>query len=322
MIKVSSGTVGVLGLADVRLDVPPTTAYLMVGGRCRRDCAFCAQARHSEASAMALSRVNWPSWNEEQVLTAVKRAYSRGEIERCCLQVTVSEGYLERVREIAGRMSQQFPLGASVVADGDEAGELLEAGLERVGLSLDAVTEESYRRVKKGNLAEALCVVEEAARRYPGRIATHVMAGLGETEGELVSMMGRLQEWGVTVALFAFTPIPGTEMADEPPPSMGSYRRIQVAQYLISCNLRSTKDFTFSPEGRIVSFGMPEDELREVLANGKAFETSGCPGCNRPYYNEPPSGPLYNYPRPLTPREAQQAIEEALSSRADLEGWS
>jgi biotin synthase len=148
------------------------------------------------------------------------------------------------------------------------------------------------------------------------------MAGLGETEGELVSMMGRLQEWGVTVALFAFTPIPGTEMADEPPPSMDSYRRIQVAQYLISRSLRSTKDFTFSPEGRIVSFGMPEDELREVLANGKAFETSGCPGCNRPYYNEPPSGPLYNYPRSLTPREAQQAIEEALSSRADLEGWS
>jgi biotin synthase len=24
--------------------------------------------------------------------------------------------------------------------------------------------------------------------------------------------------------------------------------------------------------------------------------TSGCPNCNRPYYNETPSGPILNYP--------------------------
>lgn len=271
---------------------------------------------------MALSRVNWPPWDKEVVLTAVQQAYSRGEIQRCCLQVTVSEGYLERVKEIAGRMGHQVPLGASVVARADQAGELLEAGLERVGLSLDAVTEEAYRRVKKGSLAEALAVIEEAARRCQGRIATHVMAGLGETEEELACMMERLQEWGVTVALFAFTPIPGTEMADEPPPPLDSYRRIQVARYLIHCGLTSTKDFTFSPEGRIVSFGIPDDEIREVLANGEAFETSGCPGCNRPYYNEPPSGPLYNYPRPLTSSETWKATEEALSHRSGMRRWS
>ena len=119
MIKVSSGTLGVLGLLDACLDAPPTTAYLMVGGRCRRDCAFCAQARNSKASAVALSRVNWPSWNEEQVLSAVKRAHAMERIERCCLQVTVSPGYLERVKEIAASIDQQIPLGASVVADAD-----------------------------------------------------------------------------------------------------------------------------------------------------------------------------------------------------------
>ena len=39
------------------------------------------------------------------------------------------------------------------------------------------------------------------------------------------------------------------------------------------------------------------------------FETSGCPGCNRPYYNERPGGMLYNYPRPLTAAEAAREIE-------------
>lgn len=311
-VKVSSGTLAVLGLLDAYIDAPPTTAYLLVGGRCRRDCAFCAQARSSRASALALSRVNWPSWEEEQVFPAVKQAHATGKIERCCLQVTVSTGYLERVKEIAIRIGQHVPLGASVVADADQTGQLLKAGLQRVGLSLDAASEEAYRRVKGGNLGQALSVIEEAARRFPGHIATHLMVGLGETEEEMVHMIGRLCGWGATVALFAFTPIPGTAMEHDPPPLLHSYRRIQVAHHLIIRNLATVEDFAFSPQGRIISFGLSEDELSAFLREGKAFETSGCAGCNRPYYNEPPSGPLYNYPRPLTPDETQSAIEEAL----------
>ncbi len=312
-IRVSSGTASVLGLLDARLDAPPTTAYLMVGGRCRLGCAFCAQAKDSTASAGALSRVNWPAWEEDLVLTAVEEAYAGGKIERCCLQVTVDTGYLERVKEIATRIGRQVPLGASVVADAHHAGELLESGLERVGLSLDAVNEESYRMVKGGNLPAALSVIEEAAGRFPGRIVTHVMAGLGESEEEMVRMIAQLEEWAVTTALFAFTPIPGTAMEHEPPPPMASYRRIQVAHYLIKQALARVDDFDYSSQEEIVSFGLSDHELRAVLSDGKAFETSGCPGCNRPYYNEPPSGPVYNYPRTLAGDEVRTAMEAALS---------
>lgn len=312
-IRVSSGTAGVLGLLKGRLDAPPTTAYLMVGGRCRRTCGFCAQANNSKASAAALSRVNWPSWSEDQVLSALEEAYLRGRIERCCLQVTVSPGYLQRVKEIATGICKQIPLGASVVGDVDQVGELLEAGLDRVGLSLDVVNEESYQRIKGGDLSAALSVLEEAAHRYPGRIVTHLVAGLGESEEDVARMMARLQNWGVTTALFAFTPIAGTAMAGELPPPVDSYRRIQIAQYLLVQGLTTVEDFAFSRQGRIVSYGLPDYELRQILSDGKAFETSGCPGCNRPYYNEPPSGPLYNYPHSLTHDEAQRALDAALS---------
>ncbi len=261
---------------------------------------------------MALSRVNWPSWDEEQVLSAVKQAFRTGSIERCCLQVTVSPGYMERVKEIAARIGQQLPLGASVVANVDQVGELLGAGLERVGLSLDAVNEEAYQRIKGGNLGEALAEIEEAARRFPGRVATHLMIGLGETEEEMVRVIERLCEWGVTVALFAFTPVAGTAMEHELPPPLESYRRIQAARHLIIHRRATVEHFAFSQQGKILHFGLSEEELRASLSDGKAFETSGCPGCNRPYYNEPPSGPLYNYPRPLTTDEQRQAIREAL----------
>jgi biotin synthase-related radical SAM superfamily protein len=48
--------------------------------------------------------------------------------------------------------------------------------------------------------------------------------------------------------------------------------------------------------------------LKEILSSGAAFQTSGCKDCNRPYYNERPSGPLYNYPRPLSQEEIAEAI--------------
>ena len=97
-------------------------------------------------------------------------------------------------------------------------------------------------------------------------------------------------------------------MEDASPPPISTYRRMQVAQYLISNNLACVKDFAFSPSGQLVSFDFPR--LPEILADGVAFQTSGCPDCNRPFYNERPGGTMYNYPRPLTSQQIEAAIED------------
>ena len=314
MIRVSSGTASVLGLQDTLNQVAPTTAYLMVGGRCQRDCAFCAQARSSRARADALSRVTWPEFDEEETIKRIRRAFAAGKIERCCLQVTVHEGYLQRTKEVVMGLGDGVPLCASVVATNiEQIGELLEAGLERVGLSLDAANERVYRQVKGGDWSRMLSLIEEAAASFPGRISTHLIVGMGETEREMAQMIQRMQDWGVTVGLFAFTPIRGTAMEDRLPPPIGSYRRVQIAHYLIRHRLSSVERFSFSPEGRITDFGLDRERLGRILTDGRAFQTSGCPGCNRPYYNERPGGTIYNYPRPLTPDEAREAIREAFS---------
>jgi biotin synthase-related radical SAM superfamily protein len=293
------------------MDAPPTTAYLMVGGRCCRDCGFCAQSRSSKASALALSRVTWPPWEEEEALSAVEEAYSKGRIQRCCLQVTVGPGNLDRVKAITTSLGHRVPLSASVVASVDQLQDLLEAGVERIGLGLDAVNEVAFRRVKGGDLRSSLAIIEEAACRFPGRISTHLMVGLGETEEEMVRMISLLHDWGVTPALFAFTPISGTAMENHASPPVSSYRRVQIARHLILNGLVEIPNLSFSA-GRVESFGLRRHELEQVLLNGKAFQTSGCPSCNRPYYNEPPRGPFYNYPRPLHEAEIQRAIEEAV----------
>jgi len=139
-------------------------------------------------------------------------------------------------------------------------------------------------------------------------VAVHLIVGLGETEREMTEMIQRMHDLGVIVGLFAFTPVRGTAMQHEPPPPLDTYRRMQVARHLISHDLAALGDFSFSAEGQLVSFGQPD--LAKMLADAVAFQTSGCPDCNRPFYNERPGGPLYNYPRPLTPAEALRAVAE------------
>ncbi|MFQ5885809.1 MAG: radical SAM protein [Anaerolineae bacterium] len=311
MINVSSGTATVLGLSEAFIDAPPNTAYLLVGERCERDCSFCTQARSSRAPAQALSRVIWPPYEKKKTVSALKEAYKWGKIQRACLQVTVSPGYLSRTEEIISQL-KGIPICASVVVSNlDQVAQLLDSGLEIVGLSLDAANEELYRHAKGGSFDQALGFIEEAVKRFPSRIATHLIVGLGETEEEMARLIQRLHDWGVIVALFAFTPNPGTALEHLEPPPLSTYRRVQIARHLIVHNLARVEGFTFSSQGSIVHFGLKHQELREALHDGRAFRTSGCPGCNRPYYNERPGGPLYNYPRPLTPAEIQQAMREA-----------
>jgi len=310
-LNVSIGTAAVLGLADIVMDAAPTTAYLMLGGRCVMDCAFCAQARSSQASALKLSRVTWPEFDQAQTLARLAKAVERGDIRRCCLQVTVAEGYFERTLEVvrAVRATCDVPVDAAILpTDMAQVEELLAAGVDHIGFGLDAACERVFRRVKDGHWARSLALIEETARRFPGRGAVHLIVGLGETEQEMAEMIQRMHDLGLVVGLFAFTPIRGTRMEDVPPPPISTYRRMQVARYLISNNLARIGDFTFSTTGQLLSYNLPN--LPEILADGVAFQTSGCPDCNRPFYNERPGGPMYNYPKPLTLQQIEAAIEE------------
>lgn len=309
MINVSIGTAGVLGLADVAMDAAPTAAYLMLGGRCSMACSFCAQARTSQASALNLSRVTWPAFPLAETVNRLVRAVKRGAVNRCCIQVTTGQGYYEQALVViqAIKAATDVPLDAAILPPTlDHVAGLIAAGVDHVGFGLDAVSEQVFHRAKGGNWVQSLRLIEETARRYPGHVAVHLIVGLGETEKEMVETVQRLHDWGATVGLFAFTPVRGTEMEGVPPPPLIAYRRMQVARHLIAHGLACADDFTFSPSGRLIDFGLPN--LPALLADGVAFQTSGCPDCNRPYYNERPAGPMYNYPHPLSAEEIQHAL--------------
>ena len=313
MIRLSEGTSACLGLKATRMDTYPSTAYLLSGDKCSMSCSFCP--RGSGNYNNRLGRVGWPEYTEEEVAKGLV-SLPQGRLQRLCLQAVRGESGIEpiiRTIDILKKVSH-LPISLSAWVDNrEEAGALLQAGAERISIALDAATDAVYARVKGGVFNERLGLLLSCADAWPGRFTTHLICGLGENEEDLLSLIDSLIRAGVRVALFSFTPLRGTLMEDRPQPKLESYRRVQAGFYLLRDNAVSLSALSFK-DGKLLSFGLSRLELEKQLTGGKAFETTGCSGCNRPYYNERPQGPLYNYHRPLTPLEAEKEIGILLRS--------
>jgi biotin synthase len=91
-------------------------------------------------------------------------------------------------------------------------------------------------------------------------------------------------------------------METQTPPSIGAYRRVQLARWLIDKDIITPDQMEFDGNGRARTFGLPHAELQKVISSGEPFRTSGCPGpdgevaCNRPYGNEKPGREIRNFP--------------------------
>ena len=195
--------------------------------------------------------------------------------------------------------------------------ELKAAGTDRIGIAFDACTSELFDKIKGRKRKSPyrwdghLQAIETAQAVFGmGNVTTHLIVGLGESEHEAVEFLLDMYDRGLTVGLFAFTPIRGTELEDVSQPDLQVYRREQAVRYLLHRNLIENHQVIFTDEGK-TRLDVDNDWLSNQLLSGDAFRTSGCPNCNRPYYNERPSGPMYNYPRRLSEEEALAALEES-----------
>jgi biotin synthase-related radical SAM superfamily protein len=190
---------------------------------------------------------------------------------------------------------------------------LANAGADRLGIALDAATEKLFNKVKGKDsdgaytwlnlirqLSQALDVFGE------GNVSTHVIIGLGETEKEAIEVVQMCVTMGVLPALFAFTPVRGTALETKSPPKLDSYRRVQLARYLIVNGKTKLSDMQFDGEGKTAGYGLTNEALNSEVESGLPFQTSGCPDCNRPFYNEKPSGPIYNYPKQPSKEEIKE----------------
>jgi biotin synthase-related radical SAM superfamily protein len=321
-VRVSVGSAMVLGLITGRLDAPPTTIYLLTyhEGKCSANCGFCPQARTSTSRADMLSRVTWPAFPTEDVVSRIAFAVEKGVIQRVCIQAinypTVFNDLLALATNIVARTKVPISVSCQPL-NKMQMRKLAEAEVNRVSIALDAATPELFEKIKGASSQSPYTwekqrkTLEETVQVFgKGSVSTHIIAGLGENEQQIIKTIQWCVDSGVCPSLFAFTPIAGTRLERLPQPSITSYRRIQLARYFIVHEKTRIENMKFDDEGRIVDFGISKQLLRETLKNGNPFQTSGCPSCNRPYYNERPGGLIYNYPRPLSLQEIMEIKEQ------------
>lgn len=80
-------------------------------------------------------------------------------------------------------------------------------------------------------------------------------------------------------------------MEKHPQPPLGTYRRVQLARYLINEGTARSSQMKFNKAGQLTDFGIPKPLLDDTIDKGEAFMTSGCSSathkyaCNRPFGN-------------------------------------
>ncbi len=315
-LRISLGSAIVLGLRQGKLPHPPTTVYIMAGTECVNNCAFCTQARGASSSGDLLSRVTWPEFSLEEMLFSLKVARDRG-ISRICLQSLTDPLSLKDLPQLIERIADSSGLGISVSispVDVPLLRRIKEAGAERVGMALDGASPEVFRKIKGSDVGNPYTwdgnwrSLEKAVGIFgEGMVSTHIIVGLGETDSDVVGSMLRARKLGILVSLFAYTPMKGTKSIGAPP-ELDRYRALQLARSAVF-DRGLTEGFEFDKSGKLIKVPQMDDGI--YIDTSFIFMTRGCPDCNRPYYNERPRGPIFNYPGPLDEAEAAQAMDKA-----------
>jgi biotin synthase-related radical SAM superfamily protein len=318
-VRLSIGTAIQLGLETGTSDPYFTTAFLMTywKGKCEANCAFCPQARESTSASDRLSRISWPEYDFEEVISTWSES---GKFTRVCIQTINYPRVVDDAVLIASilRGITRLPISVAIhPIDTSDLQRLKDSGVTSIGIALDASTASLFEEIKGEKrstmyrwkwhiqgLGNALLVFGK------GNVTTHLIIGLGETEKEAADFIFRMYEMGISVGLFAFTSIKGTSLERRESPELSSYRRIQIVRQLISQGSLSPRQIRVMSDGRI-ALDTVSDSMYQLLSSGEAFQVTGCKGCNRPYYNERPSGPMYNYPRPLSKAEIATAIRDS-----------
>ena len=299
-LRVSLGSAVLLNLTNKKVDYLPTTIYVMTPGKCVRNCKYCTEAKDSSSLPNMLSRVIWPPFPISNVMDRVKD----GNFKRLCIQTVNNKISNKIVENILKEISNYIPVSVCINTYSEKLiDKLFLLGAERIGLPIDVVNPKLHKFLRGGNFFKKLQFILKMGEKHKGKITTHIIVGLGESDREILSLYEIFTKNSIKVALFAFTPVRGTELQDLNPPDILRYRKIQVATKLIEKGT-SLSDFEFEEDRLLKLPKISIDELKKL----NPFVTRGCPDCNRPYYNEKPKGTMYNYPYKLSEEEWEKEI--------------
>jgi biotin synthase len=289
---------------------------------CRANCAYCGLARHREAERdyadRNFIRVDWPAVPMQQVVDIVARDGEKSPFHRMCISmITHPNSDADTVAVLAAWTAKIDPatipvsiLSNPTTMQREDVARLKDLGADIFTVALDAATPALFDRTRgKGvqsphKWQKYWEVLLDAREIFgPQKFGAHIIVGMGETEHEVLSLVQQLVDLGGHSHLFCFFPEQGSLMDHLPATPRDQWRRVQLARYLIDYAGVRVGQMSFDGEGRVTGYGLPQAELDDVVNQGIAFRTSGCPGkfrddvsaCDRPYGDSPPSN-IASYP--------------------------
>ena len=288
---------------------------------CRANCAYCGLARHREAERdyadRNFIRVDWPAVPLAQTIDIVAQD-ANTPFHRMCISmithprsdqdtVTVLKKWTDRIDPKAIPVSI---LSNPTTMTREDVKRLHGLGADIFTVALDAATPEIFDRTRGKGVQSPHSwkkyweILLDARDIFgPQKFGAHIIVGMGETERDVLALVQQLVDLGGHSHMFCFFPEKGSLMDHLPATPRDQWRRVQLARYLIDYREIRFEDMQFDDAGRVIDFGVREEELEEVIAKGTAFRTSGCPGkfaedisaCDRPYGDSPPSN-IASYP--------------------------
>jgi biotin synthase len=289
---------------------------------CRANCAYCGLARHREAERdyadRNFIRVDWPAVPMEVIVDKVAGDGESSPFHRMCISMITHPRSDEDTVSVLRKWTERIDPDAipvSILSNPTTMGRedvqrLKDLGADIFTVALDAATPEIFDRTRgKGVQSPHKWdkyweVLLEARDIFgPEKFGVHLIAGMGESEHEMLDVVQRVVDLGGHNHMFCFFPEEGSLMDHLPATPRDQWRRIQLGRYLIDyCDVR-VEQMKFDEQGRVADFGLPAPELDDIIDSGLPFRTSGCPGkvqedisaCDRPYGDSPPSD-IASYP--------------------------
>ena len=289
---------------------------------CRANCAYCGLARHREADRdyadRNFIRVDWPAVPMRDIVDIVAEDPDASPFHRMCISMIThprsDEDTVEVLKKWTSRIDPET-IPVSILSNPTTMGradvqQLKDLGADIFTVALDAATPELFDRTRgKGvqsphKWSKYWEVLEDARDIFgPEKFGVHLIAGMGETEYDMLDVVQKVVDMGGHNHMFSFFPEEGSLMDHLPATPRDQWRRVQLGRYLIDYRDANIKHMKFDEQGRVTDFGLPAAELEDIIQAGVAFRTSGCPGkvaedvsaCDRPYGDSPPSD-IASYP--------------------------
>ena len=289
---------------------------------CRANCAYCGLARHREAERdyadRNFIRVDWPAVPLDMTIDTVARDPGKSPFHRMCISMITHPRSDEDTVSVLKRWTDRIDPSAIPVSILSNPTTMTRADVKRLRdlgadiftVALDAATPEIFERTRGKGVQSPHSwqkyweILLDARDIFgPQKFGAHIIVGMGETEREVLALVQRLVDLGGHSHMFCFFPEKGSLMDHLPATPRDQWRRVQLGRYLIDYRGARVEKMSFDSEGRVSDFGLPRDQLDEVIDAGVAFRTSGCPGkfaedvsaCDRPYGDSPPSN-IASYP--------------------------